>query len=47
MRTLTKLILALWAIVALIEMVIGQTDKAIFAICWAILIQLIVIENNI
>ena len=46
MKKIRKILMLLWTIVALVGMVLGKTDTAIFAMCWAIFIQLEIIEEK-
>jgi hypothetical protein len=46
MKLARKIIMALWTVLALIAITIGYTDKAIFAMCWAIFMQLQIIEDK-
>ena len=46
MKIFRKIIIALWTVIALVEMILGHTDEAILAMCWVIFLQLMVIENK-
>ena len=46
MKTARKIIIVLWAIVALVGMVIGKMDVAIFSILWAIFMELEIISEK-
>lgn len=46
MKLARKIVMTLWTIIALGAITIGYTDKAIFAMCWAIFMQLQIIEDK-
>lgn len=47
MGILRKVIVIAWLLVSLFSVIVGYTDRAIYAIAWAIFMQLNILENKI